>query len=218
MSVGREAARRGRYNSPVAQAPANRAVYATGIETRRAILEQASVLFRQRGLAGVSKADIATAAGANPSQVTYYFGTKEALFVEAACRDLLHLASDIERAAATKRTPHTYVAALVSTALASPALMFFAEAVLLARHHPEVTSRVQETFTRLHAEGERAVTQNLARRGWTPRRSPAVEARAFWAGMLGGALEQAAFGAAFAPPAAEATIELFLNLSARPNT
>ncbi len=193
----------------------NRAVYVTGIETRRAILDHASRLFRERGLAGVSKSDIATAAGANPSQVTYYFGTKEALFVEAACRDLLYLAADIERAARSKRTPRTYVAALVRTALASPALMFFAEAVLLSRHHPDVTDRVQETFSRLHTEGERAVTQSLTRRGWTPRQSAAAEARGFWAAMLGGALEQAAFGPAYLPEAAESTIELFLNLSHR---
>jgi AcrR family transcriptional regulator len=196
----------------VATAPTNRAVYATGIETRRAILDRASRLFRERGLAGVSKADIATAAAAHPSQVTYYFGTKEALFVEAACRDLLHLASDIERAAATKRTPHTYVAALVDTALNSPTLMFFAEAVLLARHHPAVADRIQATFVRLHTEGERAVTENLTRRGWAPRRSAPAEARGFWAAMLGGALEQAAFGTAYAPATAKATIELFLNI------
>jgi AcrR family transcriptional regulator len=191
---------------------ANRAVYATGKETRRAILREASRLFRDRGLAGVSKADIAAAAGVFPSQLTYYFGAKEALFVEAACRDLLLLASQIEDAAARTRTPRTYVAALVRTALDSPALLFFAEAVLLSRHHPRVTERVTATFERLHSEGERAVAENLVSRGWRIRASAAAEARGFWAAVLGVALEQAAFSSAYQPATSEATIQLVLNL------
>src|SRR5579862_1440966 len=66
--------------------------YAAGLQTRRAILEVASRLFRERGIAGVSKSDIAREAGVFPSQLGYYFETKEALFVEAACREVLHLA------------------------------------------------------------------------------------------------------------------------------
>jgi AcrR family transcriptional regulator len=191
---------------------AHRAVYVTGKETRRAILREASRLFRERGLAGVSKAEIATAAGVFPSQLTYYFGAKEALFVEAACRDLLYLAAAIEEAAARKRTPRTYISVLVRTALDSPALMFFAEAVLLSRHHPQVADRVTATFERLHSEGERAVAENLVRRGWRIRASAQAETRGFWAAVLGVALEQAAFGSAYQPATAEATIQLMLNL------
>ena len=46
-----------------------------------------------------SIADIAAAADAFPSQITYYFRTKEALFVEAACRDMLYVARAAEQAA-----------------------------------------------------------------------------------------------------------------------
>src|SRR5436190_166865 len=90
----------------------NRGVYAAGKETRRAILQAASRLFRERGLPGTSKSDIAQAAGVFPSQLGYYFGTKEALFVEAACRDLLHLATRVEHAGARARTPTTYMRAM----------------------------------------------------------------------------------------------------------
>jgi hypothetical protein len=72
-------------------------------------------VFRAEGL---RQPDIARQAGVFPSQLGYYFGTKEALFVEAACRDVLHLASQVENAAARTRTPATYVRALVRTALA----------------------------------------------------------------------------------------------------
>jgi AcrR family transcriptional regulator len=190
----------------------NRAVYAVGIETRRAILGAASRLFRERGIAGVSKADIANAAGVFPSQLGYYFGSKEALFVEAACRDVLHLASDVERAAARTRTPGTYVRALVRTTLDSPALLFFAEAVLIARTHPNLAAWVIDAFQRLHREGERAVVENLVKRGWRIRTSAAAEARGFWAAVLGVALEQSAFGSAFRHATAEATVQLVLNL------
>jgi AcrR family transcriptional regulator len=190
----------------------SRGVYAAGKETRRVILEVASQLFREQGLAGVSKSDIAHGAGVFPSQLGYYFGTKEALFVEAACRDLLHLATRVELAAARARTPTTYMRALVRTALDSPALLFFAEAVLIVRNHPELAPRVTDALERLHREGERAVVENMVKRGWRIRASGAAESRGFWAAVLGLSLEQSAFGAAFRPATAEATAQLVLNV------
>ena len=59
---------------------------------RSRLLDAASALFKTYGLNGTSVTAIAGAADAFPSQVTYYFRTKEALFVEAACRDMLHIA------------------------------------------------------------------------------------------------------------------------------
>ena len=97
----------------VATHPHPRATRAAGQQTRRALLDAAAPLFTERGLAGVSQADIAQAAGTFPSQVTYYFGSKEALFVEAACRGVLHAATEVERAGERTRTPHTYVRAMV---------------------------------------------------------------------------------------------------------
>jgi AcrR family transcriptional regulator len=186
--------------------------YAAGRETRRAILVAASRLFRENGIAGVSKPVIAREAGVFPSQLGYYFGTKEALFVEAACRDVLHLADAVERAAARTRTPASYVRTLVRTALDSEALLFFAEAILLVRARPELAARVTDAFERLHREGERAVVENLVARGWRLRASAEAEARGFWAALLGVALERAAFGSAFRPATAEATVQLVLNL------
>ena len=126
--------------------PHPRATRAAGQQTRRALLDAAAPLFTQRGLAGVSQADIAQAAGTFPSQVTYYFGSKEALFVEAACRGVLHAATEVERAGERTRTPHTYVRAMVHTALRSPALLTFVEAALLVRRRDDLAPRVRETF------------------------------------------------------------------------
>jgi AcrR family transcriptional regulator len=191
-----------------------RATRAAGQQTRRALLDAAGPLFAERGLAGVSQADIAAAAGTFPSQVTYYFGSKEALFVEAACRGVLRAATGVEQAGARTRTPHTYVRAMVHTALASPALLTFVEAALLVRCRPELAPRVRETFARLHAEGERAVVENLGKRGWQIRAHPAEEARGFWAAILGVALESAAAGDTFSKASADATVQLVLNLYA----
>src|SRR5262249_3286599 len=85
-----------------------RATRSAGERMRSTLLDTASALFREHGLSGTSITAIAAAADAFPSQVTYYFRSKEALFVEAACRDVLHLAERIEKAAARARTPKAY--------------------------------------------------------------------------------------------------------------
>src|SRR3954465_1139870 len=198
--------------SPLTTFDHPRATRPAGQQTRRALLDAAGPLFIAHGLPGVPQADIATAAGTFPSQITYYFGSKEALFVEAACRGVLHAAPDVERAGERTRTPRTYVRAMVHTALASPALLTFVEAALLVRRREALAPRVRETFARLHAEGERAVVENLVKRGWQIRAPPAEEARGFWAAILGVALESAAAGDAFNAASAHAPVQLVLNL------
>src|SRR3954469_14227014 len=115
-----------------------RATRPAGQQTRRALLDAAAPLFVAHGLHGVSQADIANAAGAFPSQVTYYFGSKEGLFVEAACRGVLRAATEVERAGRATRSPRSYVRAVVHTALDSPALLCFVEAALRVRGREEL--------------------------------------------------------------------------------
>jgi AcrR family transcriptional regulator len=194
-----------------------RATRAAGRQTRRALLDAAGRLFTERGLAGVSAAEIAREAGAFPSQVTYYFGSKEALFVEAACRGVLHAAAEVERAGARTRSPRAYVRAVVQTAVASPDVLTFVEAGLLVRRRPELALLVRDAFARLHAEGERAVAESLVARGWEIRAEPATEARGFWASIFGVAIERAANGEAFDDATAEATVDLVLNLYTEPD-
>jgi len=194
-----------------------RATRSAGQQTRRALLDAAGELFAERGLSDVSAAEIARAAGAFPSQVTYYFGSKEALFVEAACRGALHAGSDVERAGARSRTPRTYVNKVVEVALASPALLNFAEAALLVRRRPELAPRVRDALARLHAEAERAVAELLVARGWQITTAPATHARSFWAAVFGIVLERAATGDAFDRGSPEATVQLILNLYTDPD-
>jgi AcrR family transcriptional regulator len=193
-----------------------RATRTAGRQMRSALLDAAGRLFAGRALAEVSAAEIAREAGAFPSQVTYYFGSKEALFVEAACRGMLHAATDVERAGSRARTPRTYFRSMVETALASPALPTFIEATFLVRRRPDLAPTVRDAFTRLHTEAERALVEKLTSRGWSLRTQASQPALSFWAAVLGVVVERAAFGDSFGESSAEATVELLLSLYIAP--
>ncbi len=191
---------------------AARAVRATGPRTQREILEAARRLFGRWGLSSVSLADIAAEADVFPSQVTYYFGSKEALFVEAACREMLLVAAEVEQHGRRAPTPEAWARTTVKTALGSPGLLMFAEAMLLARRRAELSPKITRTLQRLHSEGERAMQSKVAEGSWHIRTTPAREAQAFWAAVLGVALEQAAAGELATMESAEAVVLLVLNL------
>lgn len=55
---------------------------ASGASTREGIREAAAQLFRERGYAGTSVREIASAAGYDPALVIRHFGSKEQLFLE----------------------------------------------------------------------------------------------------------------------------------------
>jgi AcrR family transcriptional regulator len=184
-----------------------RATRETGRRTRFALLDAAARLFTQRGLAGVSLAGIAAAADAFPSQVTYYFGSKEALFVEAASREMLHAATRVERAGQNAGgNPSDYVRAMAGEAIGDSALILFADALLLCHHRPDLRPLVARTLDRLHREGGRALGERCARHGWDLAAGPEVVARAFWAVLLGLVMEAAGSGAPLDPTAVEAAV------------
>jgi len=199
------------YSNVVARSD-KRATRVEGIATRRRILDHASALFVHRGLAGVTVKAIADAADVFPSQITYYFGTKEQLFAEAACREVLHIGSAVEKAGLGAENPKAFVSAIVSTALEAPSLLLFAEAMSIARFDADLQAQVRLTLDRLHDEGARAVATVLDANGWHLRTSPILEARAFWATVVGVALQQAAVPGGADPGTAEAVVSLFFNL------
>ena len=161
---------------------------------RSRLLDAASRLFRECGLSGTSIADIAADADAFPSQITYYFRTKEALFVEAACREMLYLARAAERAALETGTPRDYTRALVETVTAGDAVAFFAEAMMLTRRRADLAPLVERTVERLHTEGLRAYVGQIARHGWKSLRDPDATSRRFWAVAIGVMIEGFAMG------------------------
>ncbi|MBR0990481.1 TetR family transcriptional regulator [Bradyrhizobium japonicum] len=173
---------------------AARATRSAGRKMRSLLLDAASPLFRERGLSGTAITDIAAAADAFPSQITYYFRTKEALFVECACRELLYLARATEQAALKARTPRDYTHALAETVTASDSVAFFAEALTLTRRRQDLAPLVERTIERLHGEGARAYASQVARHGWRSLRAPDESSRRFWAVAIGIILEGYAMG------------------------
>ncbi len=69
--------------APSPAAPAKRPVRSDGLEARARLLQTALALFAEKGYAKTSTREIALAAGANISAISYYFGDKSGLY--AAC-------------------------------------------------------------------------------------------------------------------------------------
>ena len=190
-----------------------RATREAGRTTRATLLDAAAELFRVRGLAGVSISDIAERADCFPSQVTYYFGDKESLFVEAACRDMLVVRDGVEQVAREAPTPDSAVPAMVRAAIETEAVLSFVEAMVLARRRPDLQPAVSEAFDALHSRAERAAADILVSRGWTTPVDPSSLSRAFWSAIIGVALERSATGEAFDLQAADAAVRGVLNFS-----
>ena len=163
---------------------------------RSRLLSTASTLFRAKGLSAVSIAEIATDAEAFPSQITYYFRTKEALFVEAACREVLYAGRAAERQAGRQTTPEAYTRALVDAVTRSDALGFFVEAMVLTRRRQDLAPLIERTVERLHAEGLRAYAAEIEARGWRSLVAPEISARRFWSLAIGVTAEGQAMGRA----------------------
>lgn len=155
-----------------------------GQRMRSRLLDAAAERFKAFGLADVSVAEIAADAGAFPSQVTYYFGTKEALFVEAACREMLYLARDAEAASSHPANEDDYLETLVHRVIGAPGLNLFVEALALAHRRQDLQPQVQRTFERLDAESDRALKEHRAQQGLPPGQT-AVHAHRFWVIALG---------------------------------
>ncbi|HYF59727.1 MAG TPA: TetR/AcrR family transcriptional regulator C-terminal domain-containing protein [Burkholderiaceae bacterium] len=161
---------------------------------RSRLLDAATALFMARGLQAVTVAQVAEACEAYPSQVTYYFRSKDAMFVEAACRQMLHLAREVEERTRETRSAGAYRDALVEGALGRPGLALFLEALALARHRPALQPLVARTIERLHVEGERAFAQARRTNGWRVASSDSVVARRFWALVMAVGLRDGALG------------------------
>jgi AcrR family transcriptional regulator len=174
-----------------------------GRRMRSRLLDAAAARFTAVGFPGVSVAEIATDAGAFPSQVTYYFGTKEALFVEAACREMLYVARDAETASVEHDVADAYVEAMVRSVVGAPGLNLFVEALALAHRRRDLHPLVQRTFERLDAESGRAWAEHCARRGWSTGVNP-IPAHRFWVTAIG----MAARGGATGEPIEALTAEM----------
>lgn len=175
--------------------PADQPPRSRGQRTRAHLLARAAELFAERSLEQVSVAEIAAAAQAHPNQITYYFGSKDALFVRAAFLLLLKDAERLEPLDRRQRSPHAFRAAMARTALALPAVPIAVQAMSITRRRPELQPVAEHSLTLLFRQAGRFLEALLARHGWTIDRPIDVETRTFWSAVLGARLiSESGFG------------------------
>ncbi|MFI6759784.1 TetR/AcrR family transcriptional regulator C-terminal domain-containing protein [Micromonospora sp. NPDC050417] len=166
-----------------------------GRRTRALLLEQAATLFGEHGFESVSVAGIATAARAHPNQVTYYFGSKDALFVHAAFLLLLRDAERLEPVGRRQRTPDAFRRAMARTALALPAVPIAIQAMSITRQRPELRPVAEQNLALLFHRAQRYLTAILELHDWVIDRPADVETRTFWSAVLGARLiSESGFG------------------------
>ncbi|WP_232717813.1 TetR/AcrR family transcriptional regulator C-terminal domain-containing protein [Gordonia metallireducens] len=194
-------------------ATTGRASREAGKATRQALLRAAGEVFAEHGDAA-SVAQICQRADAYPNQVTYYFGSKEQLFVEVACAGVLRAGRRAEEAAAETTTVRDYTNTLVGTLLGPCArdVELFTTAMLLTSRRTDLREHITDTLRTLHERGEQALMSTLVRTGWRLRAGIDVEAKAFWSAIFGLAVQKAATGADFGYRLEDAVAVIFTNL------
>ncbi|WP_374212599.1 TetR/AcrR family transcriptional regulator C-terminal domain-containing protein [Rhodococcus tibetensis] len=192
---------------------AARATRESGRQTRDALLAAATDLFLEHG-DGVPITQICAAAGAHPNQVTYYFGSKERLFVEVACAAVLRAGKRAEDDAAAAETVGDYTEKLVGSLLGpgGPSVELFVEAMLMTGRRGELREHITDTLRTLHSSGENALIRTLMRTGWQLRAGIDVEAKAFWSAIFGLAIQKTATGESFGYSLGEAVAVIFASL------
>ena len=197
----------------MAPSKSQRATRSAGKQTRQTLLHAADHVFRAEGETA-SVAQICERAGTFPNQVTYYFGSKEQLFVEVACAAVLRAGRHAEEAAEATPTVRDYAQTLVTTLL-GPELRgveMFTTAMLLVSRRPDLREFITTTLHTLHERGEEALMQKLVRTGWQLRASIGVEAKAFWSAIFGLAVQKSATDDSLGPSLTDAVTVIFTNL------
>lgn len=185
----------------------------SGEQTKTALLDAASALFARSGLSGVSIAQIAEAAGCYPSQVTYYFGNKEQLLVEVACRDVLAARDRVEQAGRKARNSDEAVHGMIKAALSENAILTFVQAMMLAHSRADLRPMVKETFDLLFTRAEQAAATAMRDHNWVGNVAPGIQGRTFWSTIIGIGLERAATGEEFDTVEAERAVSSVLGFT-----
>ncbi|MDY6810120.1 MAG: TetR/AcrR family transcriptional regulator C-terminal domain-containing protein [Actinomycetota bacterium] len=184
-----------------------------GKATRQALLRAAADVFAEHGETA-SVAQICAGAGTHPNQVTYYFGSKDQLFVEVACGAVLRAGRAAEEAAATATTVGEYTHALISTLLGERArdVELFTTAMSMASRRADLRPQIADALAVLHDRGAEALMRTLVRTGWELRAPIDVEAKAFWSAIFGLVIQQAAAGDQLGSGLEDAVAIVFTNL------
>lgn len=151
-------------------------------------MDAAARLSVDSGGSDLSVADIAQAAGVFPNQITYHFGSKDALLVHAAFLGLLHDAERLELLGAQAADADAFRRSLSRVVLSLPSLPAVARALAAGISRPGLSDVVDTHLQLLFRQSERYLKRLLVTRGWTTVRPAAVEVRTFWSAALGAVL------------------------------
>ncbi len=195
---------------PSTSQPAGRS-RSRGQATRRAIVEATVRLTAAAPGQEVSVARIAAEAGVYPNQITYYFGSKDALVVEAAFVAVLRDARRLERVGDAARTPEAFRRAIARVGLAMPSTRQLVQALALASRSDDLDRLITRQTGLLFRQTERYVEGLARRRGWTTRHGVEIEVRHFWTVVLGAGLIT---GAGFPGTAADIDLSGILTMTA----
>lgn len=117
------------------------------LERRDEVLTAAAEVFRRKGFSGTSVTDIATHLGVNQSNVYYYFGKKEEIFLTLVQQAVEYNVAEAEAAAASKASAVDRLERVVVSLADS-----------YDRHYPFMHLYVQEDVRRLATPGSEADT------------------------------------------------------------
>jgi len=149
-------------------------------EKHARILEQASILFRERGFSGVSVSEVMKAAGLTHGPFYNHFASKEALMAETLTRELERATSDFDKLPPTQRGLAQYVDHYLSDDHRNDCGGGCAVAALASEVRQEEQVRVPFT------EQLKGIIQKLATRfPWRSRRSARGDAIHMYSAMIG---------------------------------
>ncbi|SDX34471.1 transcriptional regulator, TetR family [Arthrobacter sp. cf158] len=161
---------------------------ARGHSTRGRILDSAVKLYLASSSAEVSVAAIAADAGVFPNQVTYYFGSKDSLFIHAAFLALLHDAKRVESIGRSAGSPESFRRNMARTALMLPSMPLVVRALAVGTSRPALAAVVDQHLNLLFRQSGRYLARILNHRDWEVERPLHVETRTFWSAAFGATL------------------------------
>lgn len=181
-----------------------------GADTRRRIRDAAMALFRDRRFADVTVSELAEAAGVYPNQITHHFGSKDALYIDAAFGLLLRDTERLQKAGRRASTPDALRQVLARTALTMPSTTVVVSALALARGNHAVQPAVETGLNLLFRQSERFLERALGERGWTTDQGIDRATKTFWSAVFGAVLiSQAGF------PGGPSSVDVAATLSLR---
>ncbi|GAA3845007.1 TetR family transcriptional regulator [Brevibacterium casei] len=181
-----------------------------GADTRRRIREAAMSLFGERKFADVTVSELAEAAGAYPNQITHHFGSKDALYIDAAFGLLLRDTERLQNAGRRASTPESLRQVLARTALTMPSTTVVVSALALARGNPTVQPMIETGLSLLFRQSERFLEGVLGEHGWATDQDIGRATKTFWSAVFGAVLvSQAGF------PGGPSSVDVAATLSLR---